>query len=408
MVNDGKNKQIAIAAGGTGGHLFPALALAQIMLQSGYKIFFITDKNFFKFKEQFNIIINNKNFSLYCLKIKRRNGTIGRFKMAVESLLAIFAVARYCVTNKIKGVVGFGSYVSLPSVIGGFLVGKKTIIHEQNKVLGLSNKISSWFVSVCACGFPETKGFHWLNIKKAVFVGNPVREEFTKLHTIKTNNERQGNFYESALMFKTVNSINILIIGGSQGASVFKDIVSPALCKLPLKIRRKLKVYQQVTEGQKNEVKQLFDKFGIRCVVETFFNNVSELMSSAHLFIGRAGASTIAEIECIGVPSVIIPYPEAANDHQTQNALFLQQNGGAIVINQNGVTVRKLLKTIETILSSEQELLSISEKTKKLAEPFAATKMAIIVETVIFGHSALFVSNYKTGIISDSGLKVRQ
>ena len=383
-----KSKKIAIAAGGTGGHIFPALSVAEFMIENGYKVFFITDKNFDKLIDKSSLFkgdsaINSTSFKLHYIKIKRRRGFKGRIRMAIDAFFSIFSTAIELKRSRSEGVIGFGSYVSLPSIIGGFIIGKKTVIHEQNSVLGLANRISVFFASVCLCGFPNVEKVPIFQRRKFIFTGNPMRKEFVNFYINNISSSIDKDYFD------TFHKINILILGGSQGAGIFKKIIPSALCNLPTKIKRRVMVYQQALEKDVEEVEAFYEKEGIKHTVKPFFKDVLEIMNSCHLFIGRSGASTIAELTCIGIPSILIPYNLAADNHQYKNALFLQENGGAVVLDQNKTREKSLTQTIQFLLSSEKDLLEMSANMKFLASPFATKKVAVALESIIFKQKTI-------------------
>ncbi len=328
----GDGPLIVIAAGGTGGHMFPAQALAEAMTGRGWRVKLSTDARGARYTGGFPQGTEIEQISSATFA---RGGLLAKaivpFRLAAGVLAATFKMIR----DRPVIVVGFGGYPTIPAMAAAFLLRRPRMIHEQNGVLGKVNRLFARKVDAVACGvwptdLPEgAEGVH---------VGNPVR------HAIL---ERAGAPYIPPGDYP----MSVLVMGGSQGARILSDVVPPALANLPVKWLKNIRVAHQAREEDGQRVADFYAEHGIDAEVQPFFKNVPRRMSEAQLVISRAGASTIADLTVIGRPSILIPFAAAAGDHQTANARGLVQAGGAILIPEKALTVDALAEQIEIVFA---------------------------------------------------------
>ncbi|WP_323771092.1 undecaprenyldiphospho-muramoylpentapeptide beta-N-acetylglucosaminyltransferase [Antarctobacter sp.] len=352
---------LVMAAGGTGGHMFPAQALAEIMLARGWRVKLSTDQRGARYTGAFPDGVEIETVASATFD---RGGVLAKamvpFRLASGVLSAIFAMRR----DRPDVVVGFGGYPSVPALTAAWLLKLPRMIHEQNGVLG---KVNTWFaakVDVMACGtwptdLPEgVDGIH---------TGNPVR---------MTVRERAGAGYIAPGPYP----MSILVIGGSQGARTLSDIVPPAIAALPLEMVGNLRVSHQARDEDELRVATYYAEHGLDADVQPFFHDVPARMSEAQLVISRSGASSVADIAVIGRPSILIPYPHATGDHQMANAQALVDEGAAIRIPESKLTIETLTEAIQAVLSNEQGAIRMVQAALRVGKPEAADHLAALVE----------------------------
>ncbi|HUH86059.1 MAG TPA: undecaprenyldiphospho-muramoylpentapeptide beta-N-acetylglucosaminyltransferase, partial [Stellaceae bacterium] len=312
---------IALAAGGTGGHLFPAEALARQLLADGYRVALVTDRRGQAFGDKL------PGVDLHRIRAGRFDaGVMSKVVGLAELALGTLEAGRKLRALAPSAVVGFGGYPSVPTMLAAARLGLPTLIHEQNAILGRANRLLAPRVRRIATSFPELRGVRGADRARIVETGNPVRPAIAAL---------RGTPYPA---FLPGAAFNILIIGGSQGARVLSEIVPAALAALPEPLRRRLRVTQQARAEDVDAVRRAHAASGVAAELGTFFSDVPERLAQAHLVISRSGASSIAEIAMIGRPAILVPYLHAADDHQTANARALEQAGAAWVMTQPSFT----------------------------------------------------------------------
>ena len=370
-----KNQTIAISAGGTGGHIFPALAVAKSLLKEGYKVIFFTSKNFYKYVRVDDIKIDG----LVIVQLSCHNAS--RWKQFFMILRDLWT-CRIISTRKVCLCIGFGGLVSFPPLLYGILTRKKCIIHEQNAVLGLANRLLLPFVRLCLLTFEETKKIPTAFKHKIVVVGNPVRQEIKDL---VFNFDNPSVNYKA--FFSLDDNINLSIIGGSQASKAFDEIVPLSISQLPDDIKQKLFVSHQCKEANVMIVKNIYNSANVKNDVRPFFFNIGELMRSSHLIIARSGATSIAEIASLGIPSILIPLPTATDDHQFENAKILRDIGGTIVLEQGILKPNILSKTLEDLFRKESSLFEMCKNTRKISQKYfyADTKICMIINKLLRG-----------------------
>lgn len=340
---ENKKIKVVIGAGGTGGHLFPASEIKKELESRGYDVYLITDnrgKRFASKFEKISVIIGG-GLSGENLWYRIRSLT----KLAIGFIQTFF----YMITIRPQVVIGMGGYISVPVVLWGKILGKKTIIHNADSILGNANIFLSRFADVVAVSFKNTKKIPQnANVK---FVGLPLREDIKEI----ANTD-----------YPVINDkvpFVIAVMGGSQGAQIFSDTVSRAVAMLDEKIRQRLFIYQQVVKEDIDEVKSFYKSFNIKCDVRSFFENPANILEKCHLFIGRAGASTVLEIGTIGRPSIFIPVKHK-DRQQVINAEQITTQGGGEIILQDDFTAESLYNVLKKLVINEKLLENMAKKAK--------------------------------------------
>ena len=362
---------ILIAGGKTGGHLFPGIAIAQALKteNTNVKILFAGLGTEFETK-----VIKSFGFNhtkLYSRPIKGRNPLSLVFALAiipVSIIQALLIIKRF----KPNVVIGTGGYSSFAVVAGAWLAGISTAIQEQNTIPGLTNRMLSKIVNTIFLNFKETK---LLSDKKgAIHTGNPVRK--IEKTTVDGSNVDESDVDESSLS-KAIDKekFTLLISGGSQGASSINKALLEALS-----LMKNLNQYNIIHQTGINDEKQIqaqYSNLGIKnIIVKAFFNDLGFYQDMADLIISRAGAGTISEINLKGLPAILIPYPYAADDHQTSNARELEKIKAAIVISDKGLTGQVLKQHIESLKDNKDQLETMSKASLSMAMPDAEIKIA--------------------------------
>ena len=343
---------IVISAGGTGGHVFPAVCLAEELEKRKFNVIFATDKRGLKYlgKYEKTAIIHNIN-------------TSSRIKLYISLVINVFKSFFKLFKLKPKIVIGFGGYPSVPFVLATQLMFKKTIIHEQNAVIGKANDLLSIYADKIITSFPFTKAL--LLNKEFICIGNPTRFE---------------NLYDKAKQPEN-DVFTILIFGGSQGAKVFSEEIVEAICELSKTIE--IKVFHQGRKDDIDKIKGSYQKYEIDSIVQDFFTNIGDLYQKADLVISRSGASSIFEIIGFAKPAILIPYENSINGDQEENANFLESHDAAVVMNESKLKKETLVGTLVYLANNIERRAEISNNLKNLRKKDPAKKFADIVEETI-------------------------
>lgn len=354
-----------VAAGGTGGHMFPAEALARELIARGWRVVLASDTRGAAYADNFPAI---ERLSLEAATFKAGD-PIGMARAAIKIGLGILQARKAFARLKPWAVIGFGGYPSYPALMAA--LGRKdvTLIHEQNSVLGRSNRQLVKKVDAVACAFPVLRMAPPELEGKVQVVGNPVRPDIRALYDVPYP--------------EIDKTIRILVTGGSQGAKILSETVPQALAMLPIILRINLHVEQQAREEQAANAKTVYDLAEIDAEVAPFFNNMAERLERAHIVIGRAGASTVCELAVAGKPSILIPLKIAADDHQTWNAEVLKDAKAAIVIKEQEFTAQRLCDEIRSLIEGAELLPMRAKAAKSVARPDAAKLLADLVERTV-------------------------
>jgi UDP-N-acetylglucosamine--N-acetylmuramyl-(pentapeptide) pyrophosphoryl-undecaprenol N-acetylglucosamine transferase len=359
---------LVIAAGGTGGHMFPAQALAEAMLARGWRVRLSTDERGARYAGGFPEAVDRQIVSA---------GTFARG--GVSKILAPFQIAAGVVTAALRMrserpacVAGFGGYPAFPAMSAAWLLGRPRLVHEQNAVLGRVNEVFAKRVNRVACGMWPTALPAGV---EGVHIGNPVRAAIA---------ERAGAAYTPP----GDGPLTVLVIGGSQGASILSRTVPAALAALPVDLRSRLVVAHQARPADHEEVVQTYADAGIDATVEPFFGDVPERMEAAQLVISRSGASSVADIAAIGRPSILIPLAIAKRDEQTANAKGLVDSGAAVLMREDTLSPDTLMAEVTQILGDATRANAMAAAAKAQGRPDAAERLADLVETLAGANPA--------------------
>lgn len=357
-------KLAVLAAGGTGGHLFPAQALAEVLRARGWRIVLATDERGALYADKFPA---EQRLALDAATFKRGDmaGMIG------AGLTIAKGVGQ--ASNAFKQlepaiVVGFGGYPSLPALIAALTTKRATLIHEQNAVLGRVNRLLAPLVDQVACAFPTLEKATPKVKAGAVVVGNPIRPEIRALYDQPYEPPEAGA------------EIRILITGGSQGARLLSELVPQAISKLPDDLRFRLKIQQQTRRESLEGARQVYKDALVDAEIAPFFRDMAGRLGAAHLVIGRAGASTCCELAVAGRPSILVPLAIAMDDHQRFNAKLLTEAGGAEAAPETVLTVEVLSAALTKLLNDPVRLARMAQGARSVAAPDAAERLADLVE----------------------------
>ncbi|RLJ59055.1 UDP-N-acetylglucosamine-N-acetylmuramylpentapeptide N-acetylglucosamine transferase [Litoreibacter meonggei] len=354
---------LVIAAGGTGGHMFPAQALAEAMLAKGWRVKLSTDARGARYTGGFphSVQIEQVKSATFA-----RGGIAGKltapFKLAAGVLSAMMGFRR----DRPTVVVGFGGYPSFPAISAAYLMRLPRAIHEQNGVLGRVNQVFAKRVDTVACGTWPTELPEGV---EGIFTGNPVRGAV--LDRAEAPYISPGDY-----------PMSVVVIGGSQGARILSKVVPTAIAALPEGLRANLRVAHQARDEDAVTAQQTYAEAGIDADVQPFFQDVPARFAEAQLVISRAGASSVADISVIGRPSILIPFAAATADHQTANARGLVNAGAAIMIPESQLTTDTLAANVETILGNPDGALQMVLAALSVSRPDATKRLVDIVESL--------------------------
>ncbi|QBF31250.1 UDP-N-acetylglucosamine--N-acetylmuramyl-(pentapeptide) pyrophosphoryl-undecaprenol N-acetylglucosamine transferase [Thalassococcus sp. S3] len=352
---------LLIAAGGTGGHMFPAQALAEAMLRKGWRVQLSTDARGARYTGGFP---HSTEMTQVSSATFARGGLLAKAMVAPRILAGVLRAVMRFRRDQPTVVVGFGGYPTIPAMSAAWLLRLPRMIHEQNGVLGRVNQVFAKRVHQVACGVWPTE----LPITaRGLHVGNPVRGAVL---------DRAGAPYTPPGDYP----MNILVMGGSQGARVLSDVVPAALTRLPDELRQHIRVSHQARDEDHARVTQFYVEHGIPADVQPFFHDVPARMAEAQLVVSRSGASSVADLSVIGRPAILIPYAAAAGDHQTANARSLVDAGAAILIPESALDADSLAAQMATILTQPQAALHMANAALGAGAPDATERLAALVE----------------------------
>lgn len=358
------SRHYVLAAGGTGGHLIPAFALAVELERRGHHVALVTDERGAK--------IPGKPDFLPAHVLPA--GRLGKNPVALWKGLRAILQGRAMALRLFESfqpscVIGFGGYPALPALLAARSAKIPTVIHEQNAVLGRVNRFLAKRVDAIATAYGEVERLDPKLWGKVHRVGNPVRPEVLALR-----GEPFPEFTEDSLF-------RVLVTGGSQGASILSEVVPDGLAMLPPALRHRLQVTQQCRPEDLEAVRARYAAHEIPAELGTYFEDMQARLAGAHLFIGRAGASTIAELTAVGRPAILIPLPIATDDHQAANTREMVAAGGARAIRQTGFTPKELAKQIQTMAQHPHTLANAAHAAWNCGLPNAVSDLADLVES---------------------------
>jgi UDP-N-acetylglucosamine--N-acetylmuramyl-(pentapeptide) pyrophosphoryl-undecaprenol N-acetylglucosamine transferase len=352
-------KTALICAGGTGGHVMPAKALIEALQKKHYSIIVATDARGKKYYEGLT------NIDLHILPAATyRSGLMGKLSFLVPVIQGLWMSQKLIQRSKPSIAIGFGGYPTVPPMLAAQIARVPTLLHEQNALLGLANKILLPFCTALALSFVPTKGIPANYAAKAKLIGNPVRSEILE----RAKQEGQKN--------RSGDRITILIVGGSQGAKVFSDKVPHAFLKLPPDLRQKIHLVHQVQEADQERISSLYKGAGLSFELKSFFEDMPTRLHQADLLISRSGASTVSEVNVMGRAALYVPYPHNRDDQQGLNAQTVQQSGGAILIREKDLDPDSLADLLASLIANPVQLQQMGAKAKSLAKESALSDFA--------------------------------
>jgi UDP-N-acetylglucosamine--N-acetylmuramyl-(pentapeptide) pyrophosphoryl-undecaprenol N-acetylglucosamine transferase len=364
-VQDFRPRHFVLAAGGTGGHMVPAAALAHELTKRGHRVALVSDARGVRFPGLF------EDVQTHVIPAGRfSGGPIGWAKAARQMVQGRAMAAQLYRTFQPAAVIGFGGYPAFPALSAAFAAGIRTAVHEQNAVLGRVNRLVARKVDAIATSYPDTQRLKAAYEPKVHMVGNPVRESVLALRT------RPYPLLEEDGIFR------VLVTGGSQGASVLSQVVPDGLAMLPVAFRRRLQVTHQARIEDIDAARAKYASLEIAADLATYLPDLPEQLGWAHLVIARAGASTISELTAAGRPAILVPLPTATDDHQTANARAITAAGGARTIAQRDFTPTELAKQMQKLGLDPAALENAAARARSCGTPDAASDLADLVESL--------------------------
>jgi UDP-N-acetylglucosamine--N-acetylmuramyl-(pentapeptide) pyrophosphoryl-undecaprenol N-acetylglucosamine transferase len=347
------SKTLMIMAGGTGGHVYPAMAVADYLKAEGWNIVWLCTEGGME-----NRLIADKGYQKAMITMRgvRGNGLLGWLLLPAKLTLALIQSYQAMTKFKPNLVLGMGGFAAFPGGLMASLLRKPLVIHEQNSVAGLTNKTLAHFATKVLAAFPAAFG------DKAILLGNPVREDITQILPPETR------------LAARTGPLRLLVVGGSLGAQALNEVLPKALAKMPVDSRPQ--VVHQAGEKHITKLQANYQANHVEAEAKAFINDMAEMYSWADIVICRAGALTVAEVSAAGVASVLVPFPYAVDDHQTSNAHYLSDAGAAILIPQGAFAVAKIAGLLQGL--TREQCLTMAIKARVLGKPKATADVANI------------------------------
>jgi len=344
------SRSIMIMAGGTGGHIFPALAVADVLRSDGWQVTWLGAPDSMEAE-----LVPKHGYEIAWVRFSglRGKGIVRKLMLPLNLLLALWQSAVALFRYRPDVVLGMGGYITFPGGVMAALLRRPLVIHEQNSVAGMSNKALAKIADRVLSGFPDV-------LKRAEWCGNPVRDSIAAL------SEPEQRYKERS------GVLNVLVVGGSLGAQAINECLPQALFCMPKAMDPR--VIHQTGKKHFSDVQELYNSAGLAAEVKPFLDDMAKYYAWADVVICRAGALTVAELAAAGVASILIPFPYAVDDHQTGNAKFLSDKGAAILMPQTELAPRRLAKVLEEM--TRDKALSMAQAARALAQPAAAQCVA--------------------------------
>lgn len=357
-----RDKTVLLSAGGTGGHVFPARALAEELLEKGYKVVLATDTRGLKYFDG----LEDRVERVIIASGAYQSGLKGKVLGLLSLLKGYFQSHRLISRIKPSIVAGFGGYPSAPAVFAAQHRGIPTLIHEQNAILGMANALLAPRARKIALAVPHTSGLKPEWAGKCIATGNPVRQDIAALAS-------------QPYPDPSVGKLCLMVVGGSQGARSFAGVIPQAIVSLPEQIKKNLFVYHQARPENLADVKAIYKDTGIETDIRPFFADMTECLVRTHLLVSRSGASTIAELTAAGRPAIYIPFAGNRDYQQFHNAGQVAREGGARVLEEKDLTVEKLRAELEDLLTHPLLLEKMARQSHILGVTDAAKRLASVV-----------------------------
>lgn len=347
------SRTLMIMAGGTGGHIFPALSVADYVRAQGWHVVWLGSRTGMEAR-----LVPQKGYAMAWIRFEgvRRRGLLPMALLPLNILIAFWQSARAIFEHRPDVVLGMGGYVSFPGGMMASLFNRPLAVHEQNSIAGLANRVLSHVADTVLVAFPGAFGTR----AKAEWTGNPVREDIAAIAPPQARYAGRSG------------PLRLLVLGGSQGAAVLNDVVPKAVALITSESRPQ--VIHQAGATHLETVRAAYSRARVHAEIRPFIDDMTAAYAEADIMISRAGASTIAELAAAGVPSVLVPFPYAVDDHQTHNARFLAQRGGAVLIPQSELTPEKLAEVITRF--DREKLLVMAQAARAAAKPDATRAVA--------------------------------
>lgn len=344
------SRSILIMAGGTGGHIFPALAVADILRAQGWRVTWLGAPRSMEAE-----LVPRHGYEMACVRFSgvRGKGLLRLLLLPFDLLVAMWQSAAAILRHRPDVVLGLGGYITFPGGMMAALLRRPLVIHEQNSIAGLSNRVLARVAQKVLSGFPDV-------LARAVWCGNPVRSDIAALPDPQQRYAARSG------------RLNVLVVGGSLGAKAINQALPQALALLPQDVRPN--VLHQTGKQHFEAVKRAYQQAGVQADIKPFMDEMARHYGNADLVICRAGALTVAELAAAGVASILIPFPFAVDDHQTHNARFLSQHGAAVLLPQSELSAEKLAQLLREL--SREKLLAMAQQARSLAKADAAQRVA--------------------------------
>jgi len=351
------SRSILIMAGGTGGHIFPALAVADRLREQGWQVTWLGAPDSMEAE-----LVPKQGYEMALVRFSglRGKGWLRRLLLPWNLLIALWQSAVAIFLHRPDVVLGMGGYITFPGGMMAAFLRRPLVIHEQNSVAGLSNKVLARVASRVMSGFPDV-------LPKAIWCGNPVRSSIAALP------EPQQRYAARS------GKLNVLVVGGSLGAQAINQAVPLALALMSEEVRPN--VVHQTGRQHHAAVVQMYQQAGVKADIRAFIDDMAESYAAADLVICRSGALTVAELAAAGVASLLIPYPSAVDDHQTHNARFLSERGAAVLLPQTALTAEKLAQWLGE--QRREKLLAMAQQARGLARADAAAAVAALCTEIV-------------------------
>ena len=351
------SRSILIMAGGTGGHIFPALAVADRLREQGWQVTWLGAPDSMEAE-----LVPKQGYEMALVRFSglRGKGWLRRLLLPWNLLIALWQSAVAIFLHRPDVVLGMGGYITFPGGMMAAFLRRPLVIHEQNSVAGLSNKVLARVASRVMSGFPDV-------LPKAIWCGNPVRSSIAALP------EPQPRYAARS------GKLNVLVVGGSLGAQAINQAVPQALALMSEELRPN--VVHQTGRQHHAAVVQMYQQAGVKADIRAFIDDMAESYAAADLVICRSGALTVAELAAAGVASLLIPYPSAVDDHQTHNARFLSERGAAVLLPQTALTAEKLAQWLGE--QRREKLLAMAQQARGLARADAAAAVAALCTEIV-------------------------
>jgi UDP-N-acetylglucosamine--N-acetylmuramyl-(pentapeptide) pyrophosphoryl-undecaprenol N-acetylglucosamine transferase len=362
------SRTVLVAAGGTGGHLFPAESLAAELGRRGFTVDLATDERADKYGRAFPA----RAIHIIESETVRSRSPVALAKTGLKLGLGLLQAWRLIGRIRPVAVVGFGGYPTVPPMLAASLRGVPTILHDQNAVMGRANRGLAKRATRIALSFAKTK-YAEPFAAKAVHTGNPVRDMVVDAARTRYDPPQAGGAFR------------LLVFGGSQGARFFSDAVPPALALLSEDLRARLELVEQVRPEDMERTKSAFAALGIRAETAPFFVDLPARIAASHLVLCRSGASTVGELAVIGRPGIMVPLPHALDQDQAENARVLEDAGGGWTIRQADLSPERLAETIAGFMRAPERLTAAASAARSQGRPDAVARLADLVEQVAAG-----------------------